>query len=151
MAMKRISHRFAALLLAIAALPVLAACDSRDAPVSLHTKDTPEIRHCLVAVERLARNFEDVKIVRVRDWEVEKILNVGVTYDYTIVAKAQGEVDESLQGLAVCRYEYGLVRRNNPKRKVKAMAIRFRGRALSANELILLDTAIAGKSPRLRF
>lgn len=138
---------FCATLAGAAALMLLSACDG--APVV--KKKDPEITHCLTALDKLARDFEGVALINVRDWDIENMRNIALTFDYVIPAASNIEEDEALRGLMMCRYEYSLTRRTNERREAIAAAIRFRGRNLTSGELILLNTAIAGKKPRLNF
>ncbi len=115
----------------------------------------PEAEHCVAALEKLSKGFSDVEMVKLRGWDVENIKNVSLTFDYTVPAikSAHGTAtpEESFRGLMVCRYEYSIETRTTKGREAKAIAIRFRGRQLSLNELLLLNTSISGVKSRLQW
>jgi len=138
--------RAPAITLALALLLGVAACG--EAPKK--PKD-PEIEHCIVALEKLSKDFTDVGLVQARGWDVENIKNVSLTFDYTIPAQGTAIEAETLRGLMVCRYEYSIETRTTKGREAKAIAVRFRGRQLSLNELLLLNTSISGQKSRLRW
>ncbi len=143
--MKKFRSLGCALILVTSVL-MLSACDNTPTV----KKPDPEIVHCLAALDKLARDFEDVVLYQVRDWDIEKMRNVALTFDYVVPAALNIEEDVELRGLMVCRYEYSITRRTTEGREAIATAIRFRGRNLTSGELILLNTAIAGKKPRLK-
>lgn len=111
----------------------------------------PEIGHCKVALEKLSKDFIDVGLAEARAWDVENVKNVSLTFDYTVPAKGTATPEESFRGLMVCRYEYSIETRTTKGREAKAIAIRFRGRQLSLNELLLLNTSISGVKSRLQW
>ena len=111
----------------------------------------PEGEHCLVALEKLSKDFDDVALIKSRGWDVENIKNVSLTFDYTVPAKGTATPEESFRGLMVCRYEYSIKTRITKNREAKAIAIRFRGRQLALNELLLLNTSISGVKSRLKW
>jgi len=133
-------------LAALALLLGVAACG--EAPKE---QADPEIEHCLMALEKLSKDFTDVGLAEARGWDVENIKNVSLTFDYTVPAQGTAIEAETLRGLMVCRYEYSIETRTTKGREANAIAIRFRGRQLSLNELLLLNTSISGQKSRLRW
>ena len=111
----------------------------------------PEAEHCLAALDKLSKDFTDVGLVKLRGWDVESIKNISLTFDYTVPAKGTATPEESFRGLMVCRYEYSIETRTTKGREAKAIALRFRGRQLSLNELLLLNTSISGVKSRLQW
>ena len=133
---------------ALLALLGLGACGEAKTPKK--QADT-EIEHCIVAMEKLSKDLIDVSLVDARAWDVEKIKNVSLTFDYTTPAKGTAIEAETFRGLMVCRYEYSREIRTTKGHEAKALAIRFRGRQLSDNELLLLNASISGVKSRLQW
>lgn len=143
---KPIFSRMAKTFAMLAVMVVVSACGEGPKKQS-----DPEIEHCLVALEKLTKDFTDVGIATARGWDVENIKNVSLTFDYTVPAQGTTVEAETLRGLMVCRYEYSIETRTTKGREAKAIAIRFRGRQLSLNELLLLNTSISGQKSRLQW
>lgn len=132
--MRYFANSFKMLLLLSLLAPVLEACgEGGDVPAD------PEEAHCRKVAAKLAQAAGTIRILDSRAWTLDDVRNVRVRFEYP------PETPDMTVGSIMCTYDFSIETRSDARRKPVAASVFFRGRTLSTNELLLLNTAIRAK------
>lgn len=129
----RLNIRALPLVLAV----VVAACGDGRAPAD------PEADHCVRAAQRLLKDelkgMGSIAVLESQAWTQDQDRLVRLRFAYP-----PGHPEGLEYGTIRCTYAFPVEARGDASRRPRAVAIYFRARNLSANELWLLNAALHG-------